>query len=125
MNNWRDIWAKRTPHGDAGSTLISLLREDGYDTLGAISEDSWRKYVARTCARLQIEPGDSVYDVGCGAGALLWCLRESGHPVGGIDYSARQIARAKQTMPDVADLHVGEAATMRSSRAGRFFISRT
>jgi ubiquinone/menaquinone biosynthesis C-methylase UbiE len=111
MNNWRDIWEKRT-HGDspADSTLLALLKEDGYDTLGSVSEQAWRTYVRKLSARLQLGPGDSIFDVGCGAGALLWCLREAGHRVGGIDYSASQIVRARQVMPDVTDLGVQEAA---------------
>jgi trans-aconitate methyltransferase len=113
MNKWRDIWENRI-HGDspADSTLLALLKEDGYDTLGAISEQAWRAHVQKLRVRLQLQPGDSVFDVGCGAGALLWCLREAGHRVGGIDYSASQIARARQVMPDVSDLEVQEATTL-------------
>jgi trans-aconitate methyltransferase len=111
MNKWRDIWENRS-RGDspAESTLLALLKEDGYDTLGAVSEKAWRDHVRKLSARLQLQPGDSVFDVGCGAGALLWCLREAGHPVGGVDYSAGQIARARQVMPDIGDLSVQEAA---------------
>jgi SAM-dependent methyltransferase len=118
MNKWRDVWEKR-PHGDspADSTLLALLKEDGYDTLGAISEQAWRAHVRKLSARLQLRPGDSVFDVGCGAGALLWCLREAGHPVGGIDYSSSQIARARQVMPDVTDLGVQEAAALEPAPA--------
>jgi len=113
MNKWHDIWEKRT-HGDspADSILLALLKEDGYDTLGAISEEAWRAHVRKLSVRLQLQPGDSVFDVGCGAGAFLWCLREAGHPVGGIDYAASQIARARQVMPDVSDLSAQEAAAL-------------
>jgi SAM-dependent methyltransferase len=112
MNKWREIWENRRPESVAVSTLHTLLREDGYDTLGAITEESWRAYVRHLGTRLKLLRGDSVFDVGCGAGALLWCMREAGHPVGGIDYSATQIARAREVMPDVNDLGVYEAAAL-------------
>ena len=112
MNKWRTIWENRQLDGAASSILLSLLREDGYDILGAITEESWRAYVSYLCGRLRLQSGDSVFDVGCGAGALLWCLREKGHLVGGIDYSTQQITRARACMPTVADLHTAEASSL-------------
>ena len=118
MNKWREIWENRAHGGaPADSILLNLLQEDGYDTMGAVTEQAWRAYVQTIADRLQLRPGDSVFDVGCGAGAFLWCLREAGHPVGGIDYSASQIIRARQVMPGVTDLDVGEAQALEAAPA--------
>ena len=49
-------------------------------------EDS--PYVAGFMARMRIRPGESVLDVGCGAGALALPLARAGHDVVAVDFSA-------------------------------------
>ncbi|MGH9467943.1 MAG: class I SAM-dependent methyltransferase, partial [Terriglobales bacterium] len=101
MPAWRDIWAARRLDGGAGSTLARLLAADGFDTgFGTMPEAAWRDYVMRCAARLDLRPGDSLFEVGCGAGALLYPLAEHGCRVGGIDYSAALIAAARAALPD-------------------------
>src|SRR5271154_1679027 len=99
MNNWRKIWEKKSDDECAPSTLTQLLHADGYDAFGAITPTAWTEYVRRISSRLVLRAGDSIFDLGCGAGAFLWPLREKGHPVGGLDYSTRQITRARKAMP--------------------------
>ncbi|MFZ5774058.1 MAG: class I SAM-dependent methyltransferase [Thermodesulfobacteriota bacterium] len=43
-------------------------------------------------ARLRLEPGWRVLDVGCGPGTLALPLARAGHPVTGLDYSAAMLA---------------------------------
>ncbi len=52
-----------------------------------------------------------VLEVGCGAGAVLSLLVNSGAALTGVDYSEPHIAIARKVLPDV-DLRVGEAAVL-------------
>ena len=112
MSNWHEIWEKKRDDETATSTLSMLLSADGYDTLAAITPTAWTEHIHRIASRISLRTGDSVFDVGCGAGAFLWPFREKGHRVGGLDYSSRQIDRARAAMPQVADFTVGEARAL-------------
>jgi SAM-dependent methyltransferase len=112
MSSWQEIWEKKPDDETATSTLSLLLSADGYDTLAAITPKAWTEHVHRIASRTALRESDSVFDVGCGAGAFLWPFREKGQRVGGLDYSSRQIARARAAMPEVADLTVGEALSL-------------
>ena len=100
MTRWREVWgARRAPH-QPGSPLVTLLALDGFDTAFAeVTEQDWLGYVHSVGARLRVTPGDSVYEVGCGAGAFLYPLWSAGVTVGGLDYSAGLIDAARSAMP--------------------------
>jgi SAM-dependent methyltransferase len=112
MNSWHEIWEKKPDDETATSTLSLLLSADGYDTLAAITPKAWTEHVDRIASRADLRESDSVFDVGCGAGAFLWPFRAKGQRVGGLDYSLRQIGRARAAMPEVADFTVGEALSL-------------
>lgn len=98
MDTWKEIWNKRKV-GDAELTLEQLLKIDGFDTgAGHIDIQSWKEYVKFLAERLSLKKQDSIFEVGCGAGAFLWLFYESGHEVGGIDYSESLIEIAKKKM---------------------------
>lgn len=108
-NNWYTIWNRRQQTETYKSTLTSLLALDGFDTAyGAMEESAWVNYVNRLAAKLQINSDDSIFEVGCGAGALLYPFYQKGNPVAGIDYSANLVKIAKDVMPKAA-ITVGEA----------------
>jgi ubiquinone/menaquinone biosynthesis C-methylase UbiE len=75
---------------------------DGFDSgAGRLSVDSFRE-VARGAAReLSLGRGARVIEVGCGAGAFLSCLRESGAALMGMDYAPSLLAHARAALPDV------------------------
>jgi trans-aconitate methyltransferase len=112
MSKWQEIWEKKPDDQTATSTLAMLLSANGYDTLGAVTPTAWTGHVHRIASRVALQDSESVFDVGCGAGAFLWPFHERGHRVGGLDYSSRQIARARAAMPQVADFTVGEAISL-------------
>lgn len=89
-----------------------MLAADGFDTgFGSITEDAWTDFVRRTCNRLELRPGDSLFEVGCGSGAFLYPAFVAGIDVGGVDYSARLIEDARRVMPGAA-FTVAEAAEL-------------
>jgi trans-aconitate methyltransferase len=112
--NWKEIWNRRTTASE-GLELGALIKLDGFDTgAGHIEADDWRTYAARIAEKLGIRDGATIYEVGCGAGAFLYALRERHFlSVGGLDYSAGLIAVASHVMPD-GDFKVLEAKAVKT-----------
>lgn len=109
QNNWYTIWNKRQVTETENLTLASLIAADGFDTAyGSVNEMAWIKYIQHIAAKLQIIPKDSLFEVGCGAGAFLYPFYQQGNKVAGIDYSVKLVKIAIDVMP-TADISVGEA----------------
>lgn len=98
--SWRDVWSRRERTlGD--DVLQGLIELDGFDSgAGRIIAADWLAYVERIAERLQIEAGQSLYEIGCGAAALLYPLARRGVTVGGADYADNLLAHARQVIPD-------------------------
>jgi ubiquinone/menaquinone biosynthesis C-methylase UbiE len=79
--NWKHVWERK---GQADASHLHHL--NGYDLLSA---DEWDEMVGKVAAPLGLEPGDRVYECGCGAGAFLASLQRiyPGITVSGMDYS--------------------------------------
>jgi hypothetical protein len=104
-NEWHRIWANRVlSESDPENTLEYLIELNGFDTpFGAMKAQDWTQYVHTVSNRLNVLPGDNLFEVGCGSGAFLYPFYVSGHPVGGVDYSASLIQAAWKFMPASAD----------------------
>lgn len=101
-NLWQNIWEKRSLQPQHAITLDTLIALDGFDSgAGKIALPDWQEYTRRISEKLGMQSGDSVFEVGCGAGAFLYALRQQ-YPlkVGGLDYAAGLIEAAQQAMPD-------------------------
>ncbi len=100
IDNWKNVWARRSLNPAAPSLLAALMAADGHDTqFGDVSETHFRQFVDDIAAKLGIAAGDSVYEVGCGAGAFLYPLAERGVRVGGLDQSAALVGIAREHLP--------------------------
>jgi SAM-dependent methyltransferase len=112
-DRWAEIWARRAAKttGATGDQLLTeLLRADGFDTAyGVIDVDVWRTFAASVATGLDLHAGQSVFEVGCGAGAFLLPFAAAGHPVGGIDRAAALVDGAQAAIPD-GDFAIAEAA---------------
>ena len=102
-NKWHSIWNNRTTdHNEIN--LQTLINLDGFDSgAGKINAIDWTEYTRRLVDLLHIENGESVYEVGCGSGALLYSISEHVDiKAGGNDYSDRLINVAKEAflIPD-------------------------
>jgi trans-aconitate methyltransferase len=111
IQTWEHIWEARTLDATEPSELRRLLAADGFEGLGAVDESAWREYVARIGEALGIVPGDSLYDVGCGAGAFLYPWRDAGIRLGGLERSNTLAGFARAALPK-ACIDVGEAARL-------------
>jgi SAM-dependent methyltransferase len=105
MVTWQEIWSRRLqaiPNSQAdGNVLESLIKINGFDNdISSISLDSWTKYVGWVSRQLEIMDNDSVFEVGCGAGAFLYHFYENHQKVGGIDYSPELVDKASALMPN-------------------------
>ena len=120
MNSrWQSVWSQRSDVSlDGDDTLGNLIRADGFNTgFGDVTVDAWSDFVERTCAMSGLETGDSLFEVGCGAGAFLYLPSRIGIEVAGIDYSTSQIDAARRAIPggsfevrDADDLDVSPGA---------------
>jgi len=86
-NLWQQIWEKRTLQPQHAITLDTLIALDGFDSgAGKINPADWQEYTRRISDKLGLKSGDSVFEVGCGAGAFLYALRQQhGLTVGGLE----------------------------------------
>ncbi|WP_031386693.1 class I SAM-dependent methyltransferase [Desulfonatronum thiodismutans] len=98
--SWREIWNKRTAHGKLN--LADLINLDGFDSgAGKIAVEDWRLYAFAMASKLGLRDGHSIYEVGCGAGAFLFALRERLKlSIGGLDYASGLIQAACSALPD-------------------------
>jgi len=111
-----NVWAARRLDPARGSLLAQRMAADGLDTgFGDVDEVSWRSFVRHTAAVAGIGAGDSVFDVGCGAGAYLYELSAMGCTVGGLDASEALLGYARTALPggrwshsDASELDVDE-----------------
>jgi trans-aconitate methyltransferase len=110
--SWKDIWNRRSAKKEE-LDLDALIKLDGFDSgAGRIEVLDWQDYASLIAKKLGVKECSSVYEIGCGAGAFLYALRqEYTLSVGGIDYSAGLIAAATRAMPD-GDFIVSEADAM-------------
>ena len=99
--SWERIWDGRRLDPSIGSTLARLMAADGLDTaFGTTDEAAWQDFADRETRRLGLRAGDEVFEVGCGAGALLYALQRHGLACGGIDRSAALVEAARTHLPD-------------------------
>lgn len=123
MNKWKKIWNNRKPIAQKLSSLRKLLKVDGFDTgAGKLDEKDWRKYVKLISEILKVKKNDSIFEVGCGAGAFLYLFYKQGREVGGIDYSRALINIAKNVMKDMS-FEVKEASRLNTGKKYDFVVS--
>jgi cyclopropane fatty-acyl-phospholipid synthase-like methyltransferase len=114
QSNWEQIWNARRINKltlkDTEEILHALICMDGFDSsLSAISPKDWRMYTSSIMNQAKMEKGDSVFEIGCGAGAFLYSLFLEGYEVAGIDYSNNMISEGKKYLSNM-DISVCDAA---------------
>jgi SAM-dependent methyltransferase len=121
--SWKQVWAERTLDPGRLSPLSKLMAADGLDTkFGAVSEESWCEFVRATAKSAGIGANDTIFEVGCGAGAWLYDFYERGQRVGGIDASAALVSYAREFMPD-GTWTVGDALEVEAVTRYDFVVS--
>ena len=111
--NWKEVWNRRTASGE-GLDLDVLLKLDGFDTVvSRVEVSDWLTYAEIIAEKLGIYDGATMFEVGCGAGALLYAFHERySLSVGGIDFATGLITAAKMAMPN-GQFKVQEAKSLK------------
>jgi SAM-dependent methyltransferase len=73
----------------------------------ALSEDQQTPTYEAALSRVELKHGQSVLDIGCGAGAFLRLVAERGARPSGLDASPALLELARRRLPD-GDLRVGD-----------------
>lgn len=121
MNNWKTIWNKREAdemllHSleDPKAIWRELKRIDGFDVdLGRHADAYYNEFYKNweeECKLLNahIGPWNSIFEVGCGAGATLYLFSRQNKKISGIDYSGQSVDIAKTVLKE-ADIVCMEA----------------
>lgn len=108
---WVEIWEKKAGNHSAGDLSLSeIMRVNGYDVgYAATSETQMQAYVDGLIESLEIRAGDTLFEVGCGAGAVSIPMAERAIRVVGLDLSPSLIEIARVALPD-HEFHVGDGA---------------
>lgn len=98
-NNWKTIWNKK--ERIQNYILEMLIKSDGFDSgVGDFSVEDWKIYMEEIAGFIDLQPEESIFDVGCGSGAALYPLYLKKHKVGGADFSSVLLDLAKSIMKD-------------------------
>jgi len=109
---WKEVWERKGRDRRENLTLGDLIAMDGFDKgAGKMSEETWMKAVGIVKRELDLKRGNFLLEVGCGAGAMLLPLSETGIKVAGLDFSSSLIEVAKRAIPNLIAL-VGEACKL-------------
>lgn len=112
--DWKEVWERkgRAAAGKHGYSVEELFAIDGFDTAtGKTSEAGRARIGAAIQEKLDIVAGQRILEVGCGAGAVLALLAETGATLAGVDYSVPHIEIARRALPG-ADLRAAEACSL-------------
>lgn len=102
QDKWKEIWNRRT-HLLEEVTLDALIKADGFDGgAGQVDVDNWSNYIQDISKQIYLKDTDTIFEIGCGAGAFIYPFFLKGHTVGGTDYSKIMVNLAKEIMPGMA-----------------------
>ena len=93
MDNWKGIWNRKTVKDV--NDLQDLINANGFDT-SSLLVNNLTDYVNSIRIKMGMLPGQSVFEVGCGCGSILYLLHKDNLCVGGLDYSESLIEIAKK-----------------------------
>jgi len=101
---WYRIWRKKgrnpaIPASSSDELLRMLLCLGGYDSpTASLSMHNWSTQIEYVKCALALNADDSVFEVGCGAGAFLYGLQRYCRTVGGLDYSSPLLEIARKVL---------------------------
>lgn len=101
-NKWHEVWLRKG--GEKSSyDLEGLMQADGFDTnTGAMTVVDWLNTSGDIKKHLQISHGNNLLEIGCGAGAMLWTMRDCGANLYGVDYSETLLKKACKAIPELS-----------------------
>lgn len=125
INNWKNIWNKTLPPKVENLTIRDLLVLDGFDSSGYdVNENEFIQFIIQVSERAGMKANDTVYEIGCGCGAILKILESYTRLkiVGGIDYSRPLCELARNQFPN-ANFECKEAIFLSQKKIANHVIS--
>lgn len=107
-NKWIEIWKNKEPNfssimeDDYKNVFLEMKRLAGWDYFGtgsSVSFDEFMKEYEYIKENLKFSQNDSVFELGCGAGANLYLFAREGSKVGGIDFAEQLVDSMKRFLP--------------------------
>ena len=99
-NSWKDIWEQRRSDIDRPTHDI-LFKANGYDgQQSIITPETINPALLQYEKIMGVETNDTFYEVGCGAGAVLYYWHMKGYKVSGCDLSEGLINVARKAIPE-------------------------
>ena len=92
------------------------------DSINQININDWKKYGKRISLKLKVRKNDSIFEFGCGSGALLYLFKAKTNKLFGCDYSAQLVNASKKIVPMLKIYHA-ESEKFKSSRIYSYVIS--
>lgn len=116
-NNWREIWKKKSIDHGVSLKLENLIELNGYDTgAGKVTSHDWLINIKALVEHMGISDGDTIYEVGCGAGAVAAGIKMLRNVTfDGSDYSPALIDIIKKAL-DEGDFECLEANKIRADK---------
>jgi len=101
MNQWKELWKNRVNHTDEPLAQETLLKLNGYDGKQSdLNPNNLGKAQQHFERVMDLQRGESIYEIACGAGAFMWRWRsQQFHTIGGCDISANLIGYATEALP--------------------------
>ena len=101
---WKEVWdSKGRAEFTTAPDLNDRLNAGGWTSGagGIVSEKAWMAYADNVALSLGLRGGESVFEIGCGAGAFLVALmRRHELTVSGVDIAQSQVALAQRAIPE-------------------------
>lgn len=87
---WKHLQVRRARPDDSTHWDTKSARYD--------SKDSKNLYAMEFVSRMELDPADTIFDMGCGTGPLSMLLAEAGHDVLAADFSAGMLDKFHQNL---------------------------
>lgn len=103
LKKWQEVWEGKGGRGIRQNiSLRDLIEIDGFDkSIKNSKMDVWFRMVELARVSLELNSNDYLFEVGCGAGAMLLPLSKYARKVAGIDYSPSMVEIIKRVIPHV------------------------
>tara|TARA_Y100000816_G_scaffold292618_1_gene289155 strand:+ start:2434 stop:3114 length:681 start_codon:yes stop_codon:yes gene_type:complete len=106
--DWKKIWNNRKiiyKYNKTPLEKLMLLNGHQFSSSG-INISNWKNYANNISKKIKISKKESIFEYGCGSGALLYLFKFKAKKIMGCDYSLELIRASKKIFPQLKIIHV-------------------
>ena len=95
---WKKIWNNRKIKFHKYTSILEKLMvlNGHFDSVNTIKVSNWKKYGKKISIKLGIKRNESIFEFGCGGGALLYLFKSKTKKLFGCDFSSQLINISKK-----------------------------